>query len=131
MLTEINHCPNFHIAARSKFPELRGPTAYTYIARALCTATTQRARAYHVHCALCHETTCIIELRSLNSISVPNLVSISKNFLEPEDPSRINFSGLVARSLHPTRTATTKTYILGKHACDLQVWHQRCIPSGL
>ena len=70
-----------------------------------------------------------IELRSLNSISVPNLVSIAKNFLEPEDPSRINFSGLVAGSLHPTRTATTKTYMLGKHACDLQVWHQRRVPS--
>ena len=41
MLTEINHCPNFHIAARSKFPEIRGPAAYTYIARALCTTTTQ------------------------------------------------------------------------------------------
>ena len=41
MLTEINHCHNFHIAARSKFPEIRGPTAYTYIARALCTATTK------------------------------------------------------------------------------------------
>ena len=39
MLTEINHCPNFHIAARSKFPEIRGPAAYTYIARALCTTT--------------------------------------------------------------------------------------------
>ena len=62
---------------------------------------------------------------------LPNLVSIAKNFLEPEYPSRINFSGLVARSLHPTRTATTKTYMLGKHACDLQVWHQRSVPSGL
>ena len=41
MLTKINHCHNFHIAARSKFPEIRGPTAYTYIAHALCTATTQ------------------------------------------------------------------------------------------
>ena len=29
---------------------------------------------------------CTIELRSLNSISVPNLVSISQSFLEPEDP---------------------------------------------
>ena len=76
-------------------------------------------------------TTHSIELRSLNSISVPNLVSIAKNFLEPEDPSRINFSGLVARSLHLTRTATTKTYMLGKHACDLQDWHQRRVPSGL
>ena len=72
-----------------------------------------------------------IELRSLNSISAPNLVSIAKNFLDPEDPSRINFSGLVARSLQPKRTATTKTYMLGKHACDLQVWHQRRVPSGL
>ena len=40
MLTEINHCPNFHTAARSKFPEIRGPAAYTYIARELCTTTT-------------------------------------------------------------------------------------------
>ena len=62
------------------------------------------ARAYHVHCALCHETTCIIELRSSNSISVPNLLSIGQNFPEPEDPSRINFSSPGARSLHPTGT---------------------------
>ena len=41
MLTEINNCPNFHIAARSKFPEIRGPSACTCIPRALCTTTTQ------------------------------------------------------------------------------------------
>ena len=64
-----------------------------------------------------------IELRSLNSINVPNLVSIAKNFLEPEDPSRINFSGVVARSLHPTRTATTKTYMLGKHLFPEMLGH--------
>ena len=53
-----------------------------------------------------------IELRSLNSISVPNLVSIDENFLEPEDPSQINLSGPSARSLHPKGTVTTKTYML-------------------
>ena len=55
----------------------------------------------------------ISNLRSLNSISVPNLVSIDQNFLEPEDPSQINFSGPDARSLHPPGTVTTKTYRLG------------------
>ena len=74
---------------------------------------------------------CTIELRLSNSISVPNLVSIAQNFLEPEDPYQISFSPTGARNLHPTRTATTKTYMLGKHACDLQVWHQRRVPSGL
>ena len=84
------------------------------------------ARAMHVHHAPCHEMTHTIELRSLKNFTkfgvnrfgvqiwcrLPNLVSIAQNFLGPEDPSRINFSGLVARSLHPTRTATTKTYRL-------------------
>ena len=43
------------------------------------------ARAAHVHYAPHHEMACTIEVRSLNSISVPNLVSISQSFLEPED----------------------------------------------
>ena len=68
------------------------------------------ARAMHVHYAPHHEMTCTIELRSLNSIYVPNLVSIAQNFLAPEDPSKINFSGPGARSLHPTGTVTTKVY---------------------
>ena len=88
------------------------------------------ARAQHVHYVPYHEMTCTIELRSLNSISVPNLVSIGQNFLEPEDPSQINFSGPGARSLHLKGTVTIKAYMLGKHTCSLQVWHQRCVPSG-
>ena len=82
------------------------------------------ARAAHVHYAPHHEMACTIELRSLNSISVPNLVSISQSFLEPEDPSRTKISGLGARSLHPTGTATTKAHRLGLYTCDFQVWHQ-------
>ena len=57
------------------------------------------ARAAHVHYAPHHEMACTIEVRSLNSVSVPNLVSISQSILEPEDPSRINISGLGACSL--------------------------------
>ena len=60
------------------------------------------ARAAHVHYAPHHEMACTIELRSLNSISVPNLVSISQSFLEPEDPSRIKISGHGARSMYLT-----------------------------
>ena len=60
------------------------------------------ARAAHVHYAPHHEMACTIELRSLNSISVPNLVPIAQNFLEPKDPSRIKISGLGARSLYLT-----------------------------
>ena len=71
------------------------------------------ARAKHAHYVPYHEMTCTIELRSLNSISVPILVSIGQNFLEPEDPSQINFSGPGARSLHRTGTVTTKTYSMG------------------
>ena len=54
---------------------------------------------------------CTIELRSLNSISVPNLVSKAQRFLKTEDPSQINLSGPGARSLHRTRTVTTKKQI--------------------
>ena len=71
------------------------------------------ARAAHVHYAPHHEMACTIELRSLNSISVPNLVSIAQNFLEPEDPYRIKFSGPGARSLHPRGTVTAKAHMLG------------------
>ena len=60
------------------------------------------ARALHVHYAPYHEMACIIEIYSLNSISVPNLVSIAQNFLEPKDPSRIKISGHGARSLNLT-----------------------------
>ena len=58
------------------------------------------ARAANVHYAPHHEMACTIELRSLNSISVPNLVSISQSFLQPEDHSRIKISGHGARSLY-------------------------------
>ena len=61
-----------------------------------------------MHYTPCHEITCTIEIRLLNSISVPNLVSIAQNFLEPEDPSQINFSATGARSLHRTGSVTTK-----------------------
>ena len=57
-----------------------------------------------------HEMTHTIELRSLNSISRPKF-GVNSYFLEPEDPSRINFSGLVARKPAPhTRQP--------QHACD-------------
>ena len=38
VLSELNHCPNFHIA-RSKFPEIRGLAYCTRVARAQCTTT--------------------------------------------------------------------------------------------
>ena len=38
MLSDLNHCPNFHIA-RSKFPEIRGLAYCTRVARAQCTTT--------------------------------------------------------------------------------------------
>ena len=66
------------------------------------------ARAQQVHYAPHHQMACTIELRSLNSISVPNLVSIAQSFLKLEDPSQINLSGPGARSLHPTETLITK-----------------------
>ena len=100
VLVELYQCTKFRVAS-SKFPESKGAYACansTCIARVLCTPS---LNGMHHRIML------------LNSISVPNLVSIGQNFLKPEDPSRINFSGLVARSLHPTRTATTKTYMLG------------------
>ena len=44
---------------------------------------------------------CTIELRTLNSISVPKLVSLVQNFLEPEDPSRKKFSVLARAACTP------------------------------
>ena len=92
--------PNFALLAQS-FPKVK---ALMHM---------DSARAQHVHHAPHHQMACTIELRSLNSISVPNLVSIAQSFLKPEDPSRINLSGPGARTLHRTRTVTTKTYGLG------------------
>ena len=43
------------------------------------------ARAMHVHYATHHEMQCTTELRTLSFISVPNLVSLAQNFLEPEE----------------------------------------------
>ena len=103
-LDELYQYAKFRVG-RSKFPENKGPHAYAYAyARAY-------APAQHVHYAPHHQITCTIEFRLLNSISVPNLVSIAQNFLEPEDPSRINFPGPGARSLHPTRTVIRKKHI--------------------
>ena len=84
----------------------------------------------HVHYATHHQMQCTIELRSLNFISVPNLVSLAQNFLEPEDPSRMKFFGPGACTLHPTRTVTRKTYRLGQYTCDLQVWDRWCTSSS-
>ena len=44
-------------------------------------------------------------------------MSIGQNFLEPEDPSQVNFSGPGARSLQLTGTVTTEAYMLEKHVC--------------
>ena len=82
------------------------------------------ARAAHVHYAPHHEMACTIELRSLNSISVPNLVSLAQSFLKPEEAMSKKFSASGACSLHPTGTATTKAHTLGLYTCDFQVWHQ-------
>ena len=70
-----------------------------------------------------HQMQCTIELRTLNSNNVPNLVSPVQTFLEPEDPSRIFFSVLARSlfSLHPTKMATRKAYRLGQYTYDLQV----------
>ena len=89
------------------------------------------ARALHVHHAPHHQMACTIELRSLNFISVPKLVSIAQSFLKPEDPYQINLFGPGARSLHLKGTLTTKACMLGKHTCNLQVWHQPRVPCGL
>ena len=84
-----------------------------------------------MHYATHHQMQCTIELRTLSFISVPNLVSLAQNFLEPEDPSRIKLFGPGAFTLHPTRTATGKAYRLGQYTCDLQVWDRWCTSSCL
>ena len=65
------------------------------------------------------------------TFSLPNLVAISQNFLNPEDPSQMNFAGPGTRSLHRTGTVTTKACLLGKHTCYLHDWHQPCPLFGL
>ena len=131
---ELNHCPNFHIA-RSKFPEIRGLAYCTRVARSHCTTTPQVmhhriALVEQYQCTMFRvasskfpeskgayaphqQMVCTIDLRSLNSISVPNLMSIALSFLKPEDPSKINLSGPGERRLHLKGTVTTKAYMLG------------------
>ena len=89
------------------------------------------ARSMHLHYVPHHLMTYNIELFSLKSISVPNLVSIAQVFLKPADPCQINSSGPGTRRLCPTETVTTETHRLWQHTCDLHVWHQRCPPFGL
>ena len=63
-LVELYQYAKFCVAS-SKFPESKGALPMHM----------------HVHYVPYHEMTCTIELRSLNSISVPNLVSIGEHFL--------------------------------------------------
>ena len=120
-LVELYQCTKFRVTPPT-FPEVKMPL---YIC-AMCMCNVHSARAIHVHCATHHQMQCTIELRTLNSINVPNLVSLAQNFLEPEGPSRMKFFGPGARSLHPTRTAIRKAYIFGQYTCDLQVWDRWC-----
>ena len=50
---ELNPCPNFHIA-RSKFPEIRGLSYCTRVARAHCTTTPQVMHHRIALVELCH-----------------------------------------------------------------------------
>ena len=115
-LVELYQCTNFRVTP-SKFPEVKKCLCNIACAVFIC------ARAMHVHYATYHQMQCTIELHTLNSSSVPNLVSLAQNFLEPQDPSRIKFFfGPGGCSLHPTRKTTRKAYRLGQYTCDLQVW---------
>ena len=111
-------CTKFRSLAQS-FPKVKVPMHM------------HSARSMHVHYVPHHQMTYNIELFSLKSISVPNLVSIAQIFLEPADPCQINSSGPGTRRLHPTETVTTETHRLWQHTCDLHVWHLRCPPFGL
>ena len=122
-IVELYQCTKSRVAP-PKFPEVKMPNC-------LCLCNVHSARAMHVNYATHHHMQCPIELRTLNSIDVPNLVSLAKNFLEPEDPSPIKFFGPGACSLHPTRTAVRKAYRLGQFMCNLQVWDRWCTSFGL
>ena len=100
-------------------------------AYAICMCSVHSARAMHVHYATYHQMQCTIELRTLNSSGVPNLVSLVQNFLELEDPSRIKFFGPGACSLHLTKMGTRKACRLWQYTCDLQVWDRWCTSPGL
>ena len=87
-LVELHRCTKFRVA-RSKFPEDRG----TY--------------------APYHEMACTIEIYSLNSISVPNLVSIAQSFLKPEDPMSKKFFRLWRVQPAPHRNSNHKSTQVG------------------
>ena len=120
----INQCTKFRVTP-PKFPEVKK------IVYCLCMCNVHSARAMLMHYATHHQMQHTVELRTLNFISVPNLVSLAQNFLEPEDPSRIKFFGPGACALHPTRTATGKAYRLWQYTCDLHVWDRWCTSSCL
>ena len=75
-LVKLYQCTKFRVAS-SKFPESKGAYAIMHV---------HSAHAVHVHYAPHHQMQCTIESCTLNSTSVPNLVSPAQNFLEPEDP---------------------------------------------
>ena len=72
-----------------------------------------------------HQMECTIELRSLNSISVPNLVSIAESFLKPKDPGQKVFRPWRVQ-LAPHTNGTPKDFKLVRYACDLRVWGRWC-----
>ena len=102
-----------------KFPEVKMPIyicCAMCIEQLLCTCTMQLIIKCNVPWNYAHWAL----------INVPNLVSLAKNFQEPEDPSWIKCFGPGACSLHLTRTATRAAYRLGQYTCDLQVWDRWC-----
>ena len=107
-LVKLFQCTNFASLAQS-FPKVKVPLHM------------HSARSMHMHYVPHHQMTYNIELFSLKSISVVNLVSIAQIFLEPADPCQINSSGLGTHRLHPTETVTTETHRLWQHTCDLHV----------
>ena len=80
-LVELHQCTNFRVAP-SKFPEVKKRCLLPMYVQC---AIVHSARAMHMHYATHHQMQCTIELRTLNFISVPNLVLLAQNFLEPED----------------------------------------------
>ena len=107
VLVELYQCKKFHVAS-SKFPESKGAYPYAYCtccARALCTLSRNGMYHYALYHPITkwpyHEMACTFELRLLNSISVPNLVSRAQNFLEPEDPFEKTYPVLARAACNP------------------------------
>ena len=94
-LMELDQCTNSQLL-RSKFPEMRGSLACTCVARAQCTTTPKVVHQFSY---------------SLNSISVPNFVSLAQSFPKVK----------VSVHMHSARAAHVHYAPYHEMACTIEI----------